>query len=251
RRFGGIERLYGRAAALRLASAHVCAVGVGGVGSWCVEALARSGVGALTLVDGDAVAESNCNRQLPAASDTLGLPKAEVLARRIALINPACRARAVTAFVAPGDPGALVPADADLIVDAIDDIAAKAALLAWARAAGRPVITACGAGGRTDPGAIKAADLAHVQGDALASSLRARLRKAHGFPAAAGRGKAPPFGIPAVYSDEPARGCAADAAASAGSGFGTAMPVTASLGLRAAALALEMLARGPDAPSGD
>ena len=166
RRFGGICRLYGNSVREKLAAAHVCVIGLGGVGSWCVEALARTGVGRLTLIDGDIVAESNINRQLPALTSTLGRPKAEVLAARAADINPEATIMAVTQFIDETSMDRLIPADA-LIVDVIDSLKAKTALIAWAHQQGRFILVSGGAGGRTNPALVTAGDLACVTPDAL------------------------------------------------------------------------------------
>ena len=152
RRFGGIERLYGQAAFEAITAAHVCVVGLGGVGSWCAEALARSGVGTLTLVDGDTVAESNINRQLPALENTLGQAKAAVLAQRFAAINPEGNFRPIEHFIDADNLSVVIPPEA-IIVDAIDSLAAKAALSAWAHQNNRLIVVSGGAGGKTDPGA--------------------------------------------------------------------------------------------------
>lgn len=180
RRFGGIERLYGQAAFEAITTAHVCVVGLGGVGSWCAEALARSGVGTLTLVDGDTVAESNINRQLPALENTLGQAKASVLARRFAAINPEGNFRAIEHFIDADNLNSIIPANA-IIVDAIDSLAAKAALSAWARQNNRLIVVSGGAGGKTDPGAVTAADLSRTQGDALLSKLRTVFARTTAF----------------------------------------------------------------------
>lgn len=243
RRFGGISRLYGQAAYERLTKSHVCIVGLGGVGSWCAEALARAGVARLTLIDGDTVAESNLNRQLPALEPNLGRFKAEVLAERFAQINPACHITTVTRFVEPECPGALIPTDA-LLIDAIDSMDAKAALIDWAHKEGLPLLVSGGAGGRVDPARVCHADISRVKGDPLLGKLRSLLRKEYGFPPGHNDPKkVKPFGIVAAYSDEPARGCAADAVdiAGIGAGFGTSMVVTATLGLRLALLAIDRL----------
>ena len=246
RRFGGICRLYGNAGFERLAAAHVCVVGLGGVGSWCAEALARTHVGRLTLIDADTVAESNINRQLPALGSTVGRAKVEVLAERFADINPTCRIDVRQVFVEAENFDAVIPKDA-FIVDAIDSMASKAALIAWAKANGRTIVVCGGAGGRTDPACIRAGDLAAVTGDALLSKLRTRLRKEYGFPAGASDPKkVKKFGVASVYCSVPALGCAADAAEDVGAaaGFGTSMVVTASLGLRAAGLVIDAIVAG-------
>ena len=237
RRFGGICRLYGNSVREKLAAAHVCVIGLGGVGSWCVEALARTGVGRLTLIDGDIVAESNINRQLPALTSTLGRPKAEVLAARAADINPEATIAAVTQFIDETSMERLIPADA-LIVDAIDSLKVKTALIAWAHQQGRFILVSGGAGGRTNPALVTAGDLARVTHDALLSKVRAGLRKHYGFPKGnAVPERSRPFGIRAVFSTEDARPCAPDAAVDVGqeAGFGTSIVVTASVGLRLAA----------------
>lgn len=241
RRFGGICRLYGNAGYELLAESHVCVVGLGGVGSWCAEALARTHVGALTLIDADTVAESNINRQLPALTSTVGRPKVEVLAERFANINPECRLTLQQVFVESGNFDAVIPESA-VIVDAIDSMTSKAALIAWAKQKCRSIVVCGGAGGRTDAACIRTGDLATVTGDALLAKLRTRLRKEYGFPAgSADPKKVKKFGVPAVYCAVPAQGCAADAARDVGAqaGFGTSMVVTASLGLRAAGMVID------------
>ncbi len=249
RRFGAVNRLYGNAARSAFARTHVCVAGLGGVGSWCVEALARTGVGEITLIDGDVVAESNINRQLPALVSTIGKPKARVLANRIADINPEARVHVVESFLDEASFDACIPPGA-IIVDAIDSLSVKAALIAWARAHGRAIVVSGGAGGRMDPGAVTVADLARAENDALLSKVRARLRKGYGFPkGAADPSRTRPFGIRAVFSTEKARPCAPDAALEVGqaAGFGTSMVVTASVGLRLAAEVLRIAAEGKSA----
>lgn len=242
RRFGGICRLYSKAGFEKLRRAHVCVVGLGGVGSWCAEALARTGVGRLTLIDADTVAESNINRQLPALTSSIGRPKVEILAERFADINPEVELTVRQVFVEAGNFEEVIPADA-ILVDAIDSLSAKAELIAWAHAARRTIVVSGGAGGRTDPSQITVSDLALVSGDALLAKLRTRLRKEFGFPAGANDPKRTrAFGIAAVYSRQKGRPCAADAIEDAGAdaGFGTAVVVTASVGLR---LASEVIGR--------
>lgn len=250
RRFGGIERLYGQAAFEAITTAHVCVVGLGGVGSWCAEALARSGVGTLTLVDGDTVAESNINRQLPALENTLGQAKASVLARRFAAINPEGNFRAIEHFIDADNLNFIIPANA-IIVDAIDSLAAKAALSAWARQNNRLIVVSGGAGGKTDPGAVTAADLSRTQGDALLSKLRTVLRKDYGFPAGASDPKKiRRFGITAVFSTQPAIKSAVADRGPEFANFGTAMPVTAAVGLRLAAEVLRILSEAASSKLG-
>lgn len=241
RRFGGIERLYGQAAFEAITAAHVCVVGLGGVGSWCAEALARSGVGTLTLVDGDTVAESNINRQLPALGNTLGQAKAAVLAQRFAAINPEGNFRPIEHFIDADNLSVVIPPEA-IIVDAIDSLTAKAALSAWAHQNNRLIVVSGGAGGKTDPGAVTAADLSRTQGDALLSKLRTVLRKDYGFPAGASDPKKiRKFGITAVFSTQQAIKSAVADRGPEFANFGTAMPVTAAVGLRLAAEVLRIL----------
>jgi tRNA A37 threonylcarbamoyladenosine dehydratase len=252
RRFGGINRLYGAGALERLAAAHVCVIGIGGVGSWAAEALARSAVGRLTLIDLDHVAESNINRQIHALEGTLGQAKVLAMAERIAGINPACRVDTVDDFITPENIEALLPA-CDAVVDAIDQVRAKAALIAHCRLLAIPVVTTGGAGGRTDPGRVRVDDLSRTTQDALASKVRARLRKEYGFP----RDVKKKFGVDCVYSDEPiqrpqAAACDVDAAAPHGSaelalhglncaGYGSSVCVTAPFGFAAASRVLGRL----------
>ena len=182
RRFASVARVYGEAGCQRLWQSHVVVVGVGGVGSWAAEALARSGVGRLTLIDLDHVAESNINRQVHALTSTLGAAKVEVMAQRISDISPDVSVHPVDEFIEPGQEEKLISADADLVIDAIDAVAAKASLIAWCVANGKPVIACGAAGGRTDPLQLRVEDLSRTTGDALLSAVRARLRRHHGFP---------------------------------------------------------------------
>ena len=182
RRFASVARVYGEAGCQRLWQSHVVVVGIGGVGSWAAEALARSGVGRLTLIDLDHVAESNINRQVHALTSTLGAAKVEVMAQRIRDISPDISVHPVDEFIEPGQEEKLIPADADLVIDAIDAVAAKASLIAWCVANDKPVIACGAAGGRTDPLQLRVEDLSRTTGDALLSAVRARLRRRHGFP---------------------------------------------------------------------
>ncbi len=200
-RFGGLARLYGQDALSRLRNAHVMVVGVGGVGSWTVEALTRSGVGALTLVDLDEVCISNVNRQLPALQDTVGQAKAEVLADRIRRINPECRVTPVLEFFT-GDTADRILSDFALaggrfVVDAIDSSTNKCQLILGCRRFRLPLVLCGAAGGRTDPTRVRITDLAQVTHDRLLSDVRKQLRREHGFP-----GDATPWNLPAVHSTE-------------------------------------------------
>jgi tRNA threonylcarbamoyladenosine dehydratase len=243
RRFAGVERLYGAAAFAAIQRLHVLVVGIGGVGSWAVEALARSGVGALTLVDLDHIAESNTNRQIHALGDEYGKAKVVAMRERVVAINPACRVITIEAF-ADADNAAALVAGADALIDCADQVRAKAALLAAAVAAGRRAVTCGAAGGRIDPTRIRVADLAQVAGDPLLAKTRQRLRSDYGF-ARGEPASARPFGLAAVYSDEPVarpQGGDADAGLSC-SGYGSAVTVTAPMGFAAAAELINHLAR--------
>ncbi|WEY38172.1 tRNA cyclic N6-threonylcarbamoyladenosine(37) synthase TcdA [Paraburkholderia sp. SUR17] len=267
RRFGGIARLYGDAALAGFERAHVAVIGIGGVGSWAAEALARSAVGTITLIDLDNVAESNTNRQIHALDGNYGKPKVEAMAERIALIDPACKVRLVEDFVEPDNFDAVLGAGFDYVIDAIDSVRTKTALVAWCVARGQPLVTVGGAGGQLDPTRIRIDDLALTIQDPLLSKVRAQLRKQHGFP----RGPKAKFKVSAVYSDEPliypeTAVCDIDAEAEHVStspghsgpvglncaGFGSSVCVTASFGFAAAAHVLRALARrATDAARGE
>ncbi|BBB65500.1 tRNA threonylcarbamoyladenosine dehydratase [Undibacterium sp. YM2] len=255
RRFGGIARLYGAAGLERFKQAHVCVIGVGGVGSWVVEALARSAIGRITMIDLDNVAESNINRQIQANTDTVGKAKVTALAERIALINPYCKVNEVEDFVTPDNLDAMLGQPGfDYVIDAIDNVKAKTALIAYCRQHAIPLITIGAAGGQTDPGKIEIRDLSRTEQEPLLALVRKRLRQNHGFP----RGAKSKFGIDAVFSmevlsmPETAEACEISADASTNTsagvtglncaGFGSSIVVTASFGLMAAAQVLRRLA---------
>lgn len=251
RRFGGVRRLYGSEALERFRAAHVCVIGIGGVGSWVAEALARSAVGRITLIDLDMVAESNVNRQIHALGDTFGKAKTEAMAIRILAINPACEVTAIEDFVSPDNLDEMLGRGFDYVVDAIDHVRTKAAMIAWCRRHAVPLVTAGGAGGQTDPARIEIADLSRTIQDPLLAKVRALLRKEHGF----ARDPKKKFGIPAVFSSEPLRypenGAACDEPPTlAGlncAGYGSSVCVTASFGLFAASEALRHIAAAPKA----
>jgi tRNA A37 threonylcarbamoyladenosine dehydratase len=244
RRFGGIDRLYGPGTLARLATAHVCVIGIGGVGSWAAEALARSGVGWMTLIDLDHVAESNVNRQVLAIETTLGQAKVEAMKARIGQINPVCSVSCIEEFITPENVATLLPA-CHVVLDCIDEVKAKAALIAHCQRHKIALVTTGGAGGRSDPTRIRIDDLSRTTQDALASRLRAKLRKDYGFT----RDAKKKFGVPCVFSDEPIRrpqkgACDVDEARLHGlncAGYGSSVAVTASYGLVAAAWALGIL----------
>jgi len=253
RRFGGIARLYGERALERFRAAHVCVVGVGGVGSWIVEALARSAVGRLTLIDLDNVAESNINRQIQALSTTVGMPKIEALKQRIALINPYCEVELVEDFIDPDNIPAMIGTDRfDYVVDAIDSVKAKAALIAYCSRQAIPLIVIGGAGGQLDPTKIEVRDLARTEQEPLLKKVRKVLRAQYGF----ARGEKNKYHIDAVFSMEPLRypeagdACAVDANSITGlncAGFGSSMVVTATFGMVAAGHLLRKLAEEANA----
>lgn len=196
-RFGGIARLYGVAALERLTRAHVCVIGIGGVGSWTAEALARTAVGRITLVDMDDVCVTNTNRQLHALADSVGRPKVEVMAERILAVNPACQVDPVMDFFTPTTADALLDRGFDFVVDAIDQWQNKCLMIRGCRERGLPLVVLGGAGGRRDPGKVKVADLTETSGDRLLKRVRKMLRQKHDF---SRKGR---WQIPAVYSDEP------------------------------------------------
>jgi tRNA threonylcarbamoyladenosine dehydratase len=244
RRFGGIERLYGAGSLARLAAAHVCVIGIGGVGSWAAEALARSGIGRQTLIDLDHVAESNVNRQVHALEATLGQAKVLAMRERIVQINPDSQVACIEEFVAEENVATLLPG-CDAVLDCIDQVRGKAALIAHCRRLKLPVVTTGGAGGRTDPTRIRIDDLSRTTQDALASKLRAKLRKDYGFT----RDAKQKFGVPCVFSDEQIRrpetlACDLDEAGLHGlncAGYGSSVAVTAGFGFAAAAHCLAIL----------
>ncbi|UOD31500.1 tRNA threonylcarbamoyladenosine dehydratase [Massilia violaceinigra] len=251
RRFGGIGRLYGAAALARFRCAHVCVIGVGGVGSWIVEALARSAIGQLTLIDLDNVAESNINRQIQALSDTVGQAKIGALAERIAQINPFCKVNLIEEFIDPGNLDQMIGAHQyDYVVDAIDNVKAKAALIAYCRDHQLPMVIIGSAGGKTDPARIELRDLSKTEQEPLLKLVRKRLRNDYGFP----RSLKTRFNVDAVFSMEPVSmpegescGVDGDGDGITGlncAGFGSSMVVTATFGMLAAGHLLRRLADG-------
>jgi tRNA threonylcarbamoyladenosine dehydratase len=234
RRFGALRRLYGDAGYARLRAARVAVVGVGGVGSWAVEALARSGVAELVLIDMDHVAESNINRQLQALGATLGMAKVQALALRVADIHPGCAVRGIEEFATPGNWPAVLAQPVDAVIDACDQVRAKQALAAWAIATRTPFVCVGAAGGKRLAHGVQLADLAHATHDPLLASLRQRLRKLDGAP------RHGPIGVRCVYSKEAvqlpdAASCAADVESNLSChGYGSSVTVTASFGFAAA-----------------
>lgn len=251
--FEGIHRLYGDGAD-RLAAAHVMVIGLGGVGSWTVEALARSGVGALTLVDGDDVCVTNINRQVLAAASTVGRPKAEAMAERVRAIHPDCRVTLERRFYVRTDAASFFPVPYTMVVDCVDGVTAKASIIGECHRRGIPVVTCGAAGGKVDPSQVQVADLSAVHHDRLMMFVRKLLRKHHGFPALGRK----PFGVPCVFSPEPVRmpaGCDVaavdedapdfgEAALNCEGRLGSAAFVTGAFGFHAAAVVANAIAAG-------
>lgn len=254
RRFGGIARLYGGATLQRFGQAHVCVVGVGGVGSWAVEALARSGVGALTLVDLDNVAESNVNRQLPALTAEFGKAKVTALHERILQINPACRVTEIEDFVTEENLPEIFRRPFDFVIDAVDQVRMKAAMAAHFVQNGQPFVVSGGAGGKKNPALIQSGDLGRATHDPLLANLRYTLRKRYGFPRDTGR----KMNVPCVFSTESitppqtAEACSADGLSDglkapqglSCAGYGASMLVTAPFGLYCAQAAVAHIGAG-------
>lgn len=235
RRFGGLDRLYGAQAAAAMRHSHVVVVGLGGVGSWAAEALARSGIARLTLIDMDHVAESNINRQIQALSSTLGVAKIEAMAQRIALINPLCQVQGIDDFVSPDNWAHLVPPDTDAVIDACDQVLAKTAMAQWARETGTVFVTVGAAGGKRMAHQVAVADLSVCTHDPLLAKVRYRLRKYHG---AAREPKK--MQISCVFSAEAVQAAQATAQEKTDNslnchGYGSSVAVTATFGLCAAA----------------
>ena len=234
RRFGGISRLFGPEGFEKLAQASVTIVGVGGVGSWVAEAIARTAIGTITIIDGDTVEESNTNRQMPAMDGAYGRYKVDVLSERLRKINPNARINALSVFVNQDNFDDVIDR-CDVLIDCIDSLSAKALLLARGKEKAPVVLTSGGAGGKVDASLVSVADIAHVEGDALIAALRSQLRKKYGFAKGSASGKkATPLGITAVYSREPVRPSQDE-----GEGFGVFMAVTATFAMRLVQLAVE------------
>ncbi|RMV72866.1 ThiF protein [Pseudomonas caricapapayae] len=257
-RFAGIARLYGIEGLARLRAAHVAVVGIGGVGSWAAEAMARSGVGEISLFDMDDVCVSNSNRQLHALDGTVGRSKVEVMAERIRAINPDCIVHAVADFVTRDTMAECITPDMDFVIDCIDSVNAKAALISWCKRRKIQMVTTGGAGGQIDPTLIQIADLNRTFNDPLASKVRSTLRRDYGFSRTPNRH----YSVPCVFSSEQLRypkpdgsiclekkfvgeGVKLDCAG----GFGAVMMVTATFGMVAATRAVDKLVSGTRRPS--
>ena len=258
-RFAGIDRLYGAGSIARLASRHVLVVGLGGVGSWVVEALVRSAVGRLTLIDADDLCVSNTNRQLPALAGQYGRGKAEAMVERCRAINPEVAVDAVPSFLTPSNLDSLLDAGQDLTIDACDSFRTKVEAIAWCRRRKRPILTVGAAGGRTDPTLVRVRDLSRTEHDAMLALIRKKLRGEFNFPKNPQRY----FGVPAVYSLQnvqypqadgsvcglrPQLGADAALKLDCGAGLGAATHITGAFAFAAAGKALELLLK-PDAPA--
>jgi tRNA A37 threonylcarbamoyladenosine dehydratase len=245
RRFSGVARLYGPTATESLKAANVCVVGVGGVGSWAMEALARCGIGKLTAVDLDMVAESNTNRQIHALGEIYGKAKVDAMAERILDINPECQVNRVEDFVTPENVADILLPAFDIIIDAIDQTRVKAAMIVHTRRIGVPIVVAGAAGGKIDPTQVKVSDLAYTVQDPLLAKVRALLRREHGFP----RDTKKKFGVATVFSTEQLRyptsqeSCETTAVATGlnCAGFGSSVCVTSVFGMVAASHAIGLL----------
>jgi len=257
RRFGGVERLYGKKALSHFQKAHVIVIGIGGVGSWAVEALARNAIGKMTLIDMDVVAESNINRQLPAMTSTLGKNKIDVMADRIREINPDCEITLIDDFITKENLDDYIgdgkESTIDYVIDCIDNSRVKAALIAWCKRRKIKIITLGGAGGQTDPSKIKVSDLCKTEHDPLLSKTRKLLRQDYNFSQNIKRR----FAIPCIYSPEhlkypmisgeisnkkPITGSEPKDLSCAG-GIGSSVMVTASFAFIATAYVLEKIAQ--------
>lgn len=251
-RFAGIDRLYGAGTVERLAASRVVVVGLGGVGTWIAEALARSGVGHLALVDADDLCLSNTNRQLPALDGQYGRNKAEVMAERCRAINPLIELDVIQSFLTPSNLAVLLDREYSLVLDACDSFRSKVEAIAWCRRRKQPIITVGSAGGRRDATQVRVRDLSRTEHDAMLSLVRKKLRGEFNFPKNSGRY----FGVPAVYSLENVQYPQADGSVSGvrpqlgqdaalkldcGAGLGAATHVTGTFAFAAVGKALEML----------
>ena len=250
-RFAGLDRLYGWGTMARLSRASVCVVGVGGVGSWVVEALARSAVGRIRMIDADDVCISNVNRQLPALDGNFGRSKVALLSERAIAINPHLRVEAIEQFLTPANQDALIGDEFDVVIDACDAFRVKVELIAWCRRRKQRIVVIGSAGGRIDPTLIRVRDLSRTEHDAMLALIRKKLRADFGFP----RGDKRYFSVPAVYSLENVRYPQADGSVcglrpaddgaagklDCGGGLGAATHVTAAFGMVAVSRCLALL----------
>lgn len=242
RRFAGLSRLYGSVGAERIRQSHVAVVGIGGVGSWTAEAMARSGVARITLIDLDHVSESNINRQIHALESTTGQAKVQAMRDRIIQINAECKVTCIEEFVEPENWPQLLPTDVNAVVDACDQVRAKAAIAAWALSqAGFVLVSVGAAGGKRHAHKVDIDDLANVTHDPLLARLRHRLRKEHNAPREGRK-----IGLACVFSREavsaPDALCSAENDGSLNChGFGSVVSVTATFGLCAAGWVMDQI----------
>lgn len=252
-RFSSLARLYGEEQLQKIQQAHICVVGIGGVGSWVVEALARSGVQRMTLIDGDDISRSNMNRQCHTLESTIGKMKVRVMKQRVLDINPECQVRAEEGYLNENNIFDLLLADAsspfDCVIDAIDRIKYKALMIYFCKRNKLPVVTTGGAGGLLDPSQVEVKDLSRTWNDPLASSVRLALRQVHNFT----RNPKRSFGVPCVYSTEQQRYPDKDGnvgyqkpgvarlSLDCSYGYGSSVMVTSTFGFVAAAKAVELI----------
>ncbi|MGS2722753.1 tRNA cyclic N6-threonylcarbamoyladenosine(37) synthase TcdA [Porticoccus sp. GXU_MW_L64] len=247
-RFGGIARLYGERGLQALHNGHFVVVGIGGVGSWAAEALVRTGLGVITLVDMDDICVTNSNRQVHTLASTIGQAKTHALAQRLQQINPELQVNVIDDFAEPENLAQVIPANAQVVIDAIDASYAKAALIAHCRRQKQQVVTVGSAGGRTDPSKVTVGDLHRSVKDSLLSRVRTRLRTKYNFPQDPKRN----MRVQAVFSTEQMKYptpdgdvCQRKQQMDAGvkldcsGGFGSSTMVTATFGMVAAAKAVE------------
>lgn len=251
-RFSGIRRLYGNVGYERIRSAHVCVIGVGGVGSWAVEALARSGVGQLTLIDADDVCLSNVNRQIHALDGTIGQSKVDAMATRIRAIHPTCEVHCVQRFVTAKNVAQRITDSMDYVFDAIDSVSDKCAIIDHCKRNAIACIVAGGAGGRTDPTQVQVKDLSRSFNDPLLLKVRKKLRRDYAFT----RNKKKKFKIDCVFSPEAIvypwadgsvcaeREAGSELGLNCDAGFGTATYLTGAFGFAAAAHIIRQIAAG-------
>ena len=244
-RFGGIGRLYTPEGLERLRRSHICVIGIGGVGSWAVEALARSGIGKITMIDMDDICVTNINRQIHAMSGEIGKLKTEVMKERVAKINPECDVEIIDDFITPENIPDYLNRGYDYVIDAIDSVRTKAALIAYCKRNKIKLITTGGAGGQTDPSQIQIADLSKTIQDPLAAKVRSLLRKEYNFSQNPKR----KFGIDCVFSTQPlifpkmGEGCEISATMNCANGFGAVTMVTATFGFFAVSRVIDKLLR--------
>lgn len=249
-RFGGLERLYGQPVMSKMQQSHVCIIGIGGVGSWAAEAIARSGIGKITIIDLDDICVSNTNRQIHADTASVGKLKVEVMAERVKLINPDCQVHSLANFISSKNMQTLITTDMDYVIDAIDSVKAKTALLAHCKRQKIKIITVGGAGGQKDPTRIEVADITKAYQDPLLAKVRNKLRKEYNFSTNQKR----KFGIECVFSSEQLTYPQADGSVcqqkpkengpvrlDCATGFGASVAVTASFGFFAASRVINKL----------